>query len=672
MTQRNLRFRQVHLDFHTSPSITGIGEKFDKNALKRARVNSITTFATGHHGWSYYDTKIGNKHPHLSFDLLRAQFDAAKEIDVNVPIYLTAGVHNVMAKEHPEWREMGSDGQLTSGVFNAGFRALCFNTPYLDYLCAQIEEVVTLFPNADGIFLDIIFQGPCCCRWCMESMQKEGFNPEKEKDRLAHAEMVLNKYYEKTTAAARINNKDMPILHNSGHVAPGKTDILQYFSHLELESLPTGGWGYDHFPMSAKYCAKLGLDFLGMTGKFHTTWGEFGGYKHPNALRYECAAMLAYGAKCSVGDQLHPSGEMDMSTYNLIGAAYEEVEKKESWCVHTDNIADIALMSSLSLTKEHVRERASDTGAARILLEGHFLFDIIDGNMDMSGYKMVIMPDDVEISEELKSKIDVFLANGGKLLLTGDSGLDYDKKEFLFDIGATFSGKSKFEPDYLVAGELLRPSFVKSMLVMYIGSNRIQATSGHSLGKVCDPYFNREYNHFCSHQHTPPDPDACEYDCAVRNGNILYLAHPIFSIYRALGAVAYQEYGINAINSLLEDDSSIKTNLPSTARVALARQADKNRYILHLLYANTITRGGKLDISTGNISKTSRVVEVIEELLPLHDIEVTLKLSEPIKSVTLEPQGVELPFEKEGNKIKLYIDKFTCHQMVVLNILEQK
>ena len=43
-----------------------------------------------------------------------------------------------------------------------------------------------------------------------------------------------------------------------------------------------------------------------MTGN-HTTRGEFGGYKHRNALRYECAAMLAFGAKCSVGDQLIPA-----------------------------------------------------------------------------------------------------------------------------------------------------------------------------------------------------------------------------------------------------------------------------------------------------------------------------------------------------------------------------
>ena len=44
----HLRFRQVHLDFHTSPDISGIGERFDRRKwqeqLKRAHVNSITCF----------------------------------------------------------------------------------------------------------------------------------------------------------------------------------------------------------------------------------------------------------------------------------------------------------------------------------------------------------------------------------------------------------------------------------------------------------------------------------------------------------------------------------------------------------------------------------------------------------------------------------------------------
>ncbi|MBU8901802.1 MAG: hypothetical protein KOO69_03600 [Victivallales bacterium] len=672
---QNLKFRQIHLDFHTSPEIDDIGVEFDKeqwqNALKLGHVDSITCFATGHHGWSYYDTKLGRKHPHLSFDLLRAQFDATKEIGVNVPIYLTAGVHNMIAEEHPEWREIERDGKFagwTDDLLEPGFRMLCFNSPYLDYLCKQIEEVVSLFPNADGIFLDIISQSQCYCRWCMESMLEKGFNPEKEEERLAHAKIVLHNYYERTTAVARINDANMPVFHNSGHIQCGNRDILKHFSHLELESLPTGGWGYDHFPISAKYCHKLEHDFLGMTGKFHTTWGEFGGYKHPNALRYECASMLAYGAKCSVGDQLHPSGKMDMSTYKLIGEAYAEVASKEKWCINAENVADIALLSSEAVNKANLCARddvASDIGAGRILLEGHFLFDVLDTEMDFSKYKVLILPDEIKINNLLKTKIDEYLAGGGKLLLTGSSGLAADGSGFLFDVGAKWEGENEYSPDYILTNEELRPSFIDSPLVMYLPSQKITLTNGQSLGEMYNPYFNRQYEHFCSHQHAPPQTEPSGFACGVRNGNILYLAHPVFSIYRGFGAVAYKEYIINAINSLL-GKATLKVGLPSTARVSLMKQADHKRYVLHLLYANTIKRGGPLTLSGGTVSGRSDGVEVIDELVALYNVKISLMISEKIKSVICVPSGDKLIFEQSGNEIRLVLPRLECHQMIQL------
>ena len=116
MVAYNLLFRQIHLDFHTSPDIPGIGAEFDKkqwqDALRMGHVNSITCFAKCHHGWSYHPTKVGKMHPHLDFDLLRAQMDASKEIDVNVPIYISAGLDGVMGVEHPEWREVTIEGAI--------------------------------------------------------------------------------------------------------------------------------------------------------------------------------------------------------------------------------------------------------------------------------------------------------------------------------------------------------------------------------------------------------------------------------------------------------------------------------------------------------------------------------------------------------------------------------
>jgi len=673
MKLKSLPFRQIHLDFHTSPHIPGIGEKFNKKqwveTLKRGAVNSVTTFSKCHHGWSYHPTKVGKMHPHLKFDLLRAQYEACKEAGIQCPVYISAGVDNLAAYEHPEWREIGADGTYTGWVkrpIDPGFQMMDFHSPYLDYLCAQIREAVELFPEADGIFLDIIGQGQNCGRWSMDFMLANGLDPENEADRKRSAYLALEKYYIASTAACKSVNPDMPVMHNAGHIPRGGYDIFKYFSHLELESLPTGGWGYDHFPMSAKYTCNLPYEFLGMTGKFHTTWGEFGGYKHPNALRYECAAMLAYGAKCGVGDQLHPNGELDESTYEIIGAAYREVEAKEPWCENAKQIFDIGVLSSEA--ENHVfRETATDEGATRVLLESHFLFGLVDRTMDFTSYKAILLPDDIRIDAELKAKLDAYLGTGGKLILSGASGLWKDREEFAFDLGAEYSGLSEFSPDYILPIPELRPDFVQSPEVMYMRSHRIRVTRGQSLGDVNDPYFNRTYRHFCSHQHTPYRAEPSGYACGVRHGNILYFAHPVFTQYRGFGAVAYRHFISKSIRWFLGDTLTVSTNLPSTARLSLTRQADEKRSILHLLYANTINRGGLVQLFGGTVFAQAKSVEVIEELLPLANAEVTLDYPQKVARVTLEPQGEPLPFEQKGSQLKLKVASFVCHQMVVLH-----
>lgn len=670
MKPKPLRFRQVHLDFHTSPDIEGIGSAFDKKTwqetLQAAQVDSITCFSKCHHGLTYHPTRVGTQHPHLKFDLLRAQIDACREIDVRVPVYLSAGVDNTITLTHPEWREINVQGQLSgwnTSPLQPGFHKLCFNTPYLDYLCRQIEEAATLFPEADGIFLDIIFQGQCCCNWCMEAMAKNGLNPEKEEDRKQSALLALERYYKATTAACKIQDAAMPVFHNSGHIARCRREDLQYQSHLELESLPTGGWGYDHFPESASYASFTGLDYLGMTGKFHLSWGEFGGFKHPNALRYECAAMTAFGAKCSIGDQLHPDGTLDASTYDLIGAAYSEVAAKEPWCRDSVAFVDIAILSSEAENGQHEENSAADTGACRILLEGHQLFALIDRQVDFSSFKLLILPDNIAIDEPLKTRIDAYLAQGGKLLITGRSGLRKSGDGFAFDIGADYFGESPFAPDFVLPAPGYRPAFVQTPSVAYAASQRIRVTEGESLGQVFDPYFNRTYKHFCSHRHTPYRPEPSGFDAGVRRGNVAYLAHPVFQLYRKIGAVVQKESVLRVIQALLGEDQTVLTNLPSGARLALRRQPAQKRQVVHLIYANKQTRGGKADLWGGAMSP----VEVIEELDPLHQVTVAVRTGAEIARATLEPDGRDLAFTLSNGRIEFTIDWFACHRMIVLH-----
>ncbi len=264
-----MNFRQIHLDFHTSEKIDGIGAKFSKeqfqDALKRGHVNSITLFSKCHHGWAYHPSAANEMHPGLRFDLLGAEIEAAHEIGVKTPVYLSAGLDEKMARRHPEWLMRAKDDTLSwaKDFSEPGYHLFCMNSPYLDYLIAQIEEVVHTY-DCDGIFLDIVGVHMCYCQNCVRTRLAEGKDPYDPNNAAELGERVYANYCRRVREAVDKYKPGLPVFHNYG-VRRGRRDLIEFDSHIELESLPTGGWGYDHFPLAAAYCGILGKDYLGMT-----------------------------------------------------------------------------------------------------------------------------------------------------------------------------------------------------------------------------------------------------------------------------------------------------------------------------------------------------------------------------------------------------------------------
>lgn len=651
-----MNFRQVNLDFHTSEMIENIGEKFNKEqfqaALKKGCVNSVTLFAKCHHGWSYHPTKTNEMHPHLNFDLLGAQIEAAHEIGVKTPVYISAGLDEKTARRHREWlvRNKDESTMWAKDFTEAGYHKLCMSSPYLDYLIEQIEEVCKNY-DADGIFLDIVGVQPCYCQSCIAERTAMGMDPYDEKAVLEHSEMVYKRYAEKTRAAVDKYKKGLPLFHNGGHIRQGRRDLAHYNTHLEIESLPTGGWGYDHFPFSARYCQGLDIEYLGMTGKFHSSWGEFGGFKHPNALRYEVSLAAANGAKCSIGDQLAPNGEMDMVTYDLIGRAYSELKEKEPWLDNVTAVADIAVIAPEAYSRElstgqMTQVDDSGSGVSRILLEGKYLFDVADFETELDKYKVVILPDVIRADEKFAMKLKQFCQNGGKILATGKSALYEDKNEFCLDLGAEWVKESPYRPDYF------RPSVkIDGMgdtgYVMYGSGERVRCI-GTELGARENPYFNRSYKHFCSHQHTP---NSGEYGGAgmTEGQDGIYIAWDIFNDYAVSGEIHLKQITVFALDRLLGERKTLITNLPAQGVATLMEQ--NSRQICHLLYVSPVKRGNG--------------VEIIEDILPVYDVSVSIRTDKNISRVYLAPQMEEIPFTYENGRVTAQIKKLECHQMAV-------
>jgi len=654
-----MRFRQVHLDFHTSEAIDGIGAQFRKEQfqemLRAGHVDSITVFAKCHHGWAYHPSEANETHPGLSFDLLGAMIEAAHEIGVNTPVYISAGLDEKLARRRPDWliRDRGDRTNWVPDFMTPGYHQFCFNTPYLDILIKQIEEVVTRY-DADGLFLDIVGVRSCYCQHCVASVREAGGDPRDDKAMLKLWENTYARYTRRVREAVDAIKPGLPVFHNGGHIRRGRRDLAAMNTHLELESLPTGGWGYDHFPLSARYAQTLGMPYLGMTGKFHTSWGEFGGYKHPNALRYETALSIANGARCSIGDQLHPGGVMDPATYALIGAAYREVEAKEPWCVDADNVADVALLSLEAAygaaEGEHDRTIHADAGAVRMLLEGKILFDVVDTEAELGRYKVLILPDDVLLEGALLAKVQAYLAGGGQVLATGRSGLDAGGSRFAIDLGVKWVAENPYRPDYYRLERKLG-ALNEAAYIMYGRGQRVELDGGEELGRREDPYFNRDIFTFCSHQHTPSAMKSGGPG-VVRSAGGIYIAWDVFGDYAVKGSLILKEMVLEAIGLLLGDRRTVRVSLPAQGVVTLQRQQGENRYVQHLLYASPVRRGDG--------------IEIIEDIVPLYDIRSEVRVSEEIKRVYAAPQMEELPFEQSGGVVSYTLPKLECHQMVVL------
>jgi len=282
--------RQVHLDFHTSPFIPDVGCEFDAaefaSAVGRARVNSVTVFAKCHHGMCYYPTATGTSHPALGKrDLLGEQIEALHRRGIRAPIYTTVVWEEDVAQRFPQWRQLTREGHFAGENANPAGKpghagAWKFNNPldpaYQDYIEAHVREICERYGReVDGFFFDILFFAPDAC-WseaCVAFRKKLGLMGDDRAtfDRFqGAAQAAFAKKFTRLVHGLRPRATVFYNAHNDGNMDPGVGPRARaaFQTHCEIESLPSGFWGYYHFPRMARAQGRWGKPWLGMTGRF--------------------------------------------------------------------------------------------------------------------------------------------------------------------------------------------------------------------------------------------------------------------------------------------------------------------------------------------------------------------------------------------------------------------
>jgi hypothetical protein len=542
------------------------------------------------------------------------------------------------------------------------------NTPYRDFIKAHTAEILETSPT-DGLFFDIVWPVACACRCCREKMLALGLEPSDENARKRFGLQTVNEFKQDMTQFVRQRNPECTIFYNAGHVGPRHRLVKGAYSHFELETLPSGEWGYLHFPVTVRYARNLGLDCLGQTGKFHTSWGDFHSFKNLPALRFECLRMLAHGAKCSIGDQLAPSARIDANVYQLVGEVYGEVASKEAWCAGARPVTEIGVLTPEEFTGGAVGALPEALkGATRILEQGGHQFDVVDSASDFSKYRLLILPDHIPVFGGLAQKLEQYAADGGSVIASFASGMDEEQTRFTTDLfgvtvlnpgprdlnGNLIRGRAFERHDYceyLLPKGAVGRGLAQTEHAMYRRGMAIQPDGdAEVLAPMVGSFFDRTYRHFCSHRQTPSSGSAVQPGI-VRKGRCIYFSSPIFSQYNDNAPGWCKRLVLNALNLLLPEPL-VKHDGPSTLLVTLTQQASQRRWVLHLLHFIPERRSEELD--------------VIEDVIPLFKIKVGVKASAPVGKVTVVPEEAALAFRAEESYTIFVVDRIEGHAMVSL------
>ncbi|MFD1430362.1 alpha-amylase family protein [Lacticaseibacillus mingshuiensis] len=651
-----LNQRQIHLDFHTSQYIPEVGAAFDPDefadTFKAADVNSVTVFARDHHGWIYYPSERFGEivHPHLvQRDLLLQQIEALHARDIRAPIYVTVQWDHVIMREHPEWLCRDPDGEpinMQNTPEPNFYDFICLNSPYRDYLKRFVHDVIDVVgaERVDGFFFDIVLPVPCDCVYCQAQMARRGIDHTDAEARLAYSLEMLHDFKMEMYQLIETRVKDASIFFNSSTISPAVKQDLAATTHLEIESLPSGGWGYDHFPVTARYARTLGKPLVGMTGKFHTYWGDFNSLKEASTLAYEVQLMLALNVDAvSIGDQMDPTGKLSPAAYDLIGGVYHQVAALAPHLAGDVPTVETAVL--MPPVPPGIDVAMAVIGVKNLLTELNVQFDFIDADTPLTPYRLVIVPEGVTYSKALSLKLRAFKETGGALISSGGGMLN--ERSTLF--GLTRHGDDRWQRSFIVGNDVIGQALPKEPLVMYLQAIAVQAAGATSLLETRRPYFNREGKTFISHQHAPATEKAGQ-PALWRYDNTFTLTHPLFTIY-AQYRPAWLKVIFRDLLRLALPNQLVHHDGPATLQVYV--NGNTARHVSHVHLLNYV------------IAKQASKLYTVDPAYPTAQLTIDLTVrTQTVKAVTGLINGAGIAWQQIGRLLQIRVPSLIGYEVL--------
>lgn len=637
-----------------------VGAEFDAlsfaETLAAARVNSVTLFAKCHHGHLYYDTRRPERHPGLvaGLDLLGKQVEACRSRGIRTPIYVSVQCDEYAANTHPEWLARNPDGTSVGrkplSSDSGAWQILDMSSPYADFLAEQLVEVVRRFRPVDGLFLDMCWDQPSVSKWAVDGMRRSGLDPANPRDRQRYARQVSLAYMQRYNDLIERENGSLPRVWYNSRPKTNLAAEARLLKHIEIEALPTGGWGYTYFPLNVRWSRNFGLPFIGMTARFHKSWSDFGGFKPPAALKYELSQMIAHGGGCSVGDQLHPRGTLDAEAYRLIGQAYAHVEACEAHCLGQTAVTEVAVLRDPE-GDYSIQPGGTLEGVIRLLQQLHVQFDLVPPGAGVGRFAVVVVPDVVVLTEAGSAWLEAYAAGGGRVVLAGGQALTSASETLRRLAGVREVNAPESKTPFFRFDPVAVPGAPVSDVVAYDSTLYLTATAGAVTPvHIVNPYFDRSWDRFCGHNQTPP-AELTRFVPVTLGENGAAFGFDPFKSFASHGQVATRQL-FGAVLARLLPRPLVRSNAPTHVELSVTRGG--GRTVVHVLSYVPQRRTPGLDI--------------VEEASPLVGVRVALRWDQPRPPtrVTRQPVNEALGFQVTDGYVTFELTSTAGHDLIVL------
>ena len=698
----------------------------DSQARQRAAEHGVTLSEVGFVDpfYAYYESKLLKKRsPHVPTDRLAQEIAEYKKLGVRVLGVYPPCLQGEVYEQHPEWRRIDRDTteipQIDMVKFPHG-GMLCLLGPYGDFMIEVLAEILTQFPDVDAFSFDgLHYGGVCYCQFCREGYRQATHGktiPAADLDNpefrcYQHwADRRMEDLVRRLQSRLKAIKPDVALVTwttNAGRFGHFLSIPRNMPSRMNLLlDAPDQEFWLDETNRGTTVVPAFANAYIWATTNHRVAFSEPYLMSHGNPyskdsfpaveIFHRMMLALTYGASPSIAVS-QPS-----HLQKAVHDAMDEVQKRRPWLTHKSPEPWAALVMSDNTRNFYgrrpgaVEERylSSVLGVFRVAVEEHLPVTVInDWNLndsDLSRYDVLLLPNTASLDEAQLKAITRFVEGGGGLVATLDTSLcdEYGTPRPDFGLshllGASHAGaietskvKSEIDTNFAVALDENYWSKRKNTFAWnqdkssLLGSERLSALLGTSEVTFKGPTVRiklreNEHSEIDATLRPTSDPAGSPASPAlltrlVGKGKVVYFAAGIDSAYY-LYPYPYQRILLaNSVRWAARKPAPVVLKAPMCVHSTVMRQEaeDHDRLVIHLYNDANSTAFHALPDSD---------VPLREEVLPIHEIEISLRPDFAIQKAHFEPGGQILPILETDHGSTIQVPRLDVHAMVIIEL----